>query len=192
MDYEWLNTQFSLHPEKSKSGLALALGLSPPAISKILKGSRQIKAQEYMVMREYFDMPMDSYSAAKIKKRPSVPDADKKIDIPKSYAQHSVNENKYLQAFDVIDNKMQPSLCAGEQVIVNLKLNDPREPGIYLLSDGYTYMVRKCSPASRANPERIRISANDKSFKSQVLFANEFEVIGRVISKISTKSTKRA
>ncbi|HEY8190105.1 MAG TPA: helix-turn-helix transcriptional regulator, partial [Micavibrio sp.] len=65
MDTEWLKLQFRLHPERNKAGLAEALGLGAPAISKILSGGRQIKAAEYIAMRRYFGLPVDGERAAK-------------------------------------------------------------------------------------------------------------------------------
>lgn len=162
MDAQWLQEQFSLHPEKSKSVLADMLGLQPPTISKILGGARQIKPHEYRDMCAYFDLPTEICGALT-----------------------DMDTEKGLRIFEVSDDMMQPSFKKGDQVLVNIKLNNPREPEIYLLSDGLSYMVRQCSPASKANPERIRISANDDDFQSQVLYANEFEVVGRVITKFN-------
>lgn len=62
MDSQWLQLQFRLNPDKTKADLARALGLEPPAISKILAGNRQIKAQEYVKMREFFGMGGTSYN----------------------------------------------------------------------------------------------------------------------------------
>ena len=66
MDSQWLKEQFDCNPDKSKAGLARALNLEPPAISKILNGTRQIKAQEYNLMRQYFGLPIDGENASGI------------------------------------------------------------------------------------------------------------------------------
>lgn len=63
MDSQWLKTQFALNPGKTKAGLAEIMGLDPPAVSKILKGMRQIKAQEYAARRHYFGLPTDGASS---------------------------------------------------------------------------------------------------------------------------------
>lgn len=54
-----------MHPKKTKAQLARLLGLEPPAVSKILAGTRQIKAQEYMKMREFFCLGGNLSSQAK-------------------------------------------------------------------------------------------------------------------------------
>ena len=59
MDSQWLNRQFELYPTKTKARLADVLGLEPPAVSKILKGMRQIKAKEYALMRQYFGLSLE-------------------------------------------------------------------------------------------------------------------------------------
>ena len=57
MNAQWLAAQFDLYPSHSKSDLARALGLEPPAISKILGGMRKISAEEYITMRQFFGLP---------------------------------------------------------------------------------------------------------------------------------------
>jgi len=59
MDAIWLQKQFDKNPNLNKAGLARAIGLSPSAISKMLSGMRQIKAQEYINMRRYFGLPAE-------------------------------------------------------------------------------------------------------------------------------------
>lgn len=44
-------------PGKSQRGLARALGLDPAAINRMLKGDRQIKAQELAIIRAYLGLP---------------------------------------------------------------------------------------------------------------------------------------
>jgi hypothetical protein len=43
-------------PGKSKGGLAKALGRAAPAVTGILNGSRQIKARELPIIREYLEL----------------------------------------------------------------------------------------------------------------------------------------
>ena len=70
MDSQWLKTQFKLNPKKSKAALARALALEPPAISKILAGTRQIKAQEYVKMRKFFDLVTENHGFQKVEYTP--------------------------------------------------------------------------------------------------------------------------
>ncbi|MFK7840031.1 MAG: hypothetical protein AB8B83_06830, partial [Bdellovibrionales bacterium] len=46
--------------------MAYALRLEPSAISKILSGTRQIKAHEYNLMRQYFGLTIDGERASNL------------------------------------------------------------------------------------------------------------------------------
>lgn len=56
MDYKWLQEQFEQFPGKNKAGLARALDMGMPAVSKMLNNTRQIKAREYIIMQRYFGL----------------------------------------------------------------------------------------------------------------------------------------
>ena len=56
MDYKWLQKQFEQFPTKNKVGLARALNMGMPAVSKMLNNTRQIKAREYIIMQRYFGL----------------------------------------------------------------------------------------------------------------------------------------
>ena len=60
MDSLWLEKQFLQHPDKSKADLAASLNLPASSISKMLNGTRQIKAKEYLEMRKFFGFDLDS------------------------------------------------------------------------------------------------------------------------------------
>lgn len=195
MDSQWLKAQFRLHPEKSKADLARALGLEPPAVSKILGEGRQIKAQEYIAMRRFFGLPVDGEKSLALPEsgagvetgfgeRP-VPDDSQNWAIP-GYVSRLAPQGlpEQLRVFKVEESVMEPDYLLGEHVLVDTIRKNPEEPGVFVICDGFTYMIRDCVSASGANAGKIKISARQKDFQAQTLSRDEFLLIGRVVGKI--------
>ncbi len=199
MNAEWLKEQFDLNPEKSKSGLARAIGLDAPAISKILAGARQIKAHEYLSMRQYFGLSTEhlqettsnqnQYVLTPLKQdngfnEKTVPD-NAEWTIPQNIIKHKTNAHpSYLKTFTVEENTMEPDFKDGDVAIVDLTDKKPTPPGVFVVSDGFGYMLRQCEYIANSKPAKIKISANNKNFHPQILKESEFMVIGRIIGKV--------
>ena len=200
MDYQWLQTQFEHNPNKSKAGLAKALGLEPPAISKILKGNRQIKAHEYVTMRRYFGLPVDGENAiasqSVLKPLSSEdqsaflsdnadPDSGQNWVIPEEVlSQHTKASAENIKIFTIKEGNMEPDFKKGEPVLVDLSNNFPSPPGVYIISDGYSYLARQCEIVPGSKPPEIKISARDESFNPQVILLEDCQIVGRVIAKL--------
>lgn len=203
MDSQWLKIQFDLNPAKTKAGLAKAIGLEPPAISKILKGTRQIKAHEYVRMREYFELNLDAPM------RPAfdgdghykqIPLDTKKQDgfeemaglvtaeewtLPVSLLNKKAKSlPDQIRIFEIREETMEPDFSHGELVLVDLADRKPLTPGPYIVSDGFGYMVRFCELMPQSSPQEVRISANAQKFQTQVLSFEDFEILGRVVAKL--------
>ena len=181
-----------LHPGKSKADLAKAVGLGAPAISKILKGTRQIKAQEYILTRECFGMPNDGHAmvrghnAAKMAKDSIALHESKSAPgewlIPQSLKSSSDRSGgETLRVFEAHDTFMEPDFHKGERVLVDLNEKAPAQGGVFVISDGFSNMLRYCEAATQTG--KVKLSALN-NFEPQVLSANEFLIIGRVIAKL--------
>lgn len=204
MDSQWLKAQFQCNPGKTKAGLASALGLEPPAISKILSGDRQIKAKEYNLMRQYFGLPVDGQGALENnrleKKQTHAPewpaqeqalkeDADFvpaarwsiPTDISKQYKDGSPGQIQLLQ---VHENVMEPDFKRGENVLLDLSDVMPSPPGVFAVSDGFGLMIRHCELLPDSEHSAVKISAKSKGFQTQTLALDDFKIIGRVIAKL--------
>lgn len=194
MDSQWLQTQFRLHPAKSKADLARVLGLEPPAISKILGGGRQIKAQEYIAMRQFFGLPVDggkahipavaSAAGGGLREHVSADGftyAPSRADSPRHT---SANLSEQLRVFRVEEDVMEPDYIRGEHVLVDTTQKAPQPGGVFVVCDGFTYMVRDCSYVADKDNGKVRVSGRKKDFQAQVLQPHEFLMIGRVVAKI--------
>jgi hypothetical protein len=200
MDSQWLKTQFALHPGKTKTGLAQALALEPSAVSKILKGRRQIKAQEYAAMRLYFGLPVDGERAAQaqgpssyrlgtlsgdgqLAENDSAPPGEWIIPAAVLGQRTKAPEGE-VKVFTIGENSMEPDFRRGEPVLVDLSDTRPAPPGIFVVSDGFGFMVRQCEYVAGSDPPEIKLSAKDSAFSPQTLKHDEFRIIGRVIARL--------
>jgi hypothetical protein len=199
MDGQWLKTQFASNPEKTKAGLAAAIGVEPPAVSKILNGSRQIKAQEYILMREYFGLPSDGHDGARRKvvsysvnltdgkdghslEDGATPPAEWTIPANISGPRAATPGGKN-RIFQVRDSLMEPEFSKGEHVLVDTADRKPSPSGVFIVSDGFSNMLRYCEYLPKSS-DAVRISARMEGFQPQVLKAGDFLLIGRVVAKL--------
>ena len=199
MDSRWLKAQFDHNPEKSKAALARALNLEPPAISKILNGTRQIKAAEYLAMRVFFGLPIDGEKSTTSSHSTLEPlhagsdltdnPFDSHWKIPSSILQaHTKSSPQNIKIFKVEERLMEPDFSHGEHVLVDLADCKPSPEGAFVVSDGFGFMVRHCSYVAQSDPPKVKITARKSSFSSQTLPLDEFQIIGRVIAKLEWMS----
>lgn len=198
MDSQWLKTQFELNPDRSKADLARALSLEPPAISKILNGTRQVKATEYTIMRRFFGLPVDgeqavsaganSYVMGTLEGEEALKEGEQENGtwaIPADIlAKRTKAPPEQIKIFKVSESVMEPDFKQGEHVVVDLSDKRPSPPGTYVVSDGFGYMIRQCAYVPRSSPPEIKLTAIQKSFQPQTLKEEEFNIIGRVMAKL--------
>jgi len=199
MDAKWLKMQFDLNPDMVKSDLAEQLGLEPPAISKILKGTRQIKAQEYAQMRAFFGFPSieagdpvytSGYRLGELANGNAMEEEhvfaqEEDWVIP----QKIINKRTSATAdqIKIFENKeplMAPEFALGAHVVVDLSDAQPSPPGVFVIYDGMGHMLRHCEFVANSSPQEITISAHCSNFTEQRLFLDDVTIVGRVIAKL--------
>lgn len=197
MDSEWLKTQFRLNPDKSKADLAVALGIGAPAISKMLAGTRQIKAGEYVQMRRFFGLPADGDSAAGgrkgryvleplgLKEKDTATDGDSWVVPANLLSGRTAAAPDKIKIFTVAESAMAPDFAPGEQVLVDLSDQKPSPPGVFIVSDGIGHIIRRCEYVPRSQPPQVRLSTASGKFEPHVLPLKDAGLIGRVIAKLS-------
>lgn len=196
MDAQWLNAQFANDPEKSKADLARILGLEAPAVSKMLNGTRQIKATEYVRMREFFGLTNDgdksvvntnNYIIKPLEKsglNDLAGDQGEWVMPADIIAEHTNAPSDKIKIFSVRENMMQPDFNKGEHVIVDLTDKTPSPPGVFIVSDGFGTLVRQCEFVAGSKPTKFKISAISDKFQPQILLEDDFKILGRVIAKL--------
>lgn len=200
MDAQWLRAQFEHNPERSKADLARSLNLEPPAISKILNGTRQIKAQEYQTMRQFFGLPVDGQRIAEpanayrldtlagdqnALREDGQEDISESWSIPNSIlSQRTQSSPENIKVFTIQESMMEPDYKRGEHVLVDLSDQTPTPPGPFIIFDGFGYMLRLCEFSPKSDPPEIKISASNPGFQTQTLLQKDIELTGRVIAKL--------
>jgi len=206
MDDQWVKTQLKLHPEKTKADLARFIGLEPPAVSKILNGSRQIKAHEYIKMRSFFGMvndgnkavsrahdykssSQDSYVIEPLANNEmhdsTAPLSNNNWIMPASIVgRHTKTPPEKIKLFAVEGNAMDPDFASGEQVLVDTSDTKPSPSGFFVLSDGMGHIIRQCEYIPHSTPALIKISARNSQYESYEIELKKTELIGRVIAKL--------
>lgn len=197
---QWLNEQFKRDPRKKKAALAKALGLEAPAISKLLNGSRQLKAHELEIVKHFFGVvtpinisvdPNSGVYEHRIQASPphALQDSRKSEDgnwlMPddlknKNFEAQTLNATRILKNSD---DAMAPEFRNGEFVLVNTE--DKQLPGVFMITDGYSQMIRYCEMLPEPEEyDQIKISAHAKNFIPQILFEDDLNIIGRVVGKV--------
>ncbi len=194
----WLNEELERRPGKSKAELAKALNLEPPAVSKILNGTRQIKAIEYVRILEFLGISANEKG---------LPEAPPEIKTDHEQTAAGLHEKKHDQGqwsipadilgqkrpdipeivhrpFCINDNKMEPDFKEGEHVLVDSSAKPDQTVQPFLVSDGHNRMVRFCRIIPKSSPRTIEISSKAKGFEPQQLFEKDFDIIGKVVAKI--------
>lgn len=198
MNAKWLQEQFERAPFKTKASLAQALGLEPSAISKILRGTRQIKAFEYAKMRSFFGLApeFDGDDGRATRIRPLLDGVEQG-----EYAGHVANDEvwviptdvlqkgtqatpEHIRIFSISEPLMEPDFKRDEHVLIDLTQTLPSPPGCFVISDGFSHMVRFCEIVAGSDPVEVRITARSNLFSTQRLKLDEFNVLGRVIAKL--------
>ncbi len=192
--------QLTHNPDKSKAALAKAIGVQASGISKILAGSRQIKAHEYMAMRRFFGLPVDGEAAAQQRSNasytimplemgalhdngPRTGDLDWVIPANILNARTQAPPDK-IKIFQVRETAMESEFKQGEYVLVDLSDRTPTPPGVFLVSDGFGHMLRNCAFMPKTHPPTVRVSALQQGFMAQTLKLEDFLITGRVIAKL--------
>jgi hypothetical protein len=198
MNADWLKAQLALNPALSKADLARALALDAPAISKILSGNRQIKAEEYVAMRRFFGLPNDGGKAAQAGGASGYVIAPLPADglreksgaggewvMPADLiSRHTKAPPEKIKIFTVGEKAMQPDFAEGEQVLVDLSDTDPRSPGFFVVHDGFSHIIRHCAYVPHSKPARVRMTAQSAKIAPFETEAKNAALTGRVIAKL--------
>lgn len=179
MDAQWLNQQFDKFPDKSKSDLSELLGIQPSGISKMLAGTRQIKAKEYMLMRKFFEQPGHGQSLG-LKKTGILSNAGMNDFISQGWTQGAPNQT--YNVIEVSDAGMLPDFLPGERVLIDIKSGPDEKSGIFALEENGKTILRIIEKNS---PLKLKISALSKDAPAKLLPYGKVRILGRVIAKLN-------
>ena len=176
MDSVWLAKQFLAQPAKTKAGLALALGLPASAVSKMINGSRAIKAKEYLTMRKFFGFETD------IKTRKNLEAVRSPAAFFNDLDQEKLAELKPIYDVVVIaDSAMLPHLRPQDRVLINRKDKLPHRPALYAIRHNGVMSVRYVS----LDGARDYAVQDGQGNSTSYIPRDEVEILGSVIAKLA-------
>jgi len=176
MDIKWLAEMLE-RPGFSQAGLARALGKDAAAVNRMLKGERQIKANEVPVILEYLNEPPEPPLHTRI--RPLPPPGELRADVPVWASAEAgadgamvlvndpidyIRRSERMQgvknpfAFYVIGSSMSPAIEHGDQVVVNPVL--PVRAGldcVFIHEDGSGTMLALVKRLLRVSADHWRV-----------------------------------
>lgn len=75
----------------------------------------------------------------------------------------------------------EPTLVAGQLIMVDSRIRRPYPPGFFLCWDGNGMVLKKLSVVPRSNPPRVQLISDNKTYPTYELLLSEVEIYGRVI-----------
>lgn len=179
MDAKWLTDQFEKNPAKSKGDLSEILGIQASGISKMLAGTRQIKAREYMLMRKFFGMPGSGDAA--LRKSDGIQSySDLRVEDPSK--QNWTAKPSAYNVIEVSDSAMVPDFLPGERVLVDASSRPSERPGVFALEDQGKIVIRI---AEQLSASKIALSSILKTTERKTVTAGKLKILGRVIAKLN-------
>lgn len=88
-----------------------------------------------------------------------------------------------IRISSIEDSSMAPEFVKGEQILIDLSDRTPSPPGVFVLYDGMSHIVRSCEYVPHSVPPKIKLTAHSQKF-SYVLELDKAQIIGRVIAKL--------
>lgn len=86
-----------------------------------------------------------------------------------------------LRMIFVEGDSMEPTLCQGDKIIVDISRRNPSPPGIFVLFDGFGLVVKRLEFLSNSNPPSLRILSDNPQYLPYERAITEANIIGRVV-----------
>lgn len=87
----------------------------------------------------------------------------------------------------IIDTKgdsMQPTLVAGDRVVIDQSDKNPSQGGIFAIWDGYGVKVKRVETIAQSKPRRIRVLSENPVYPPDEIAVEDSTIVGRVVGLI--------
>ncbi len=88
-----------------------------------------------------------------------------------------------LRIIAVQGDSMAPDFRPGERVMVDLADRIPSPPGVFVVWDGFGFVLKRLEMVPYSAPARVRIVSSNRAYETHELPAESLSVNGRVIGK---------
>jgi plasmid maintenance system antidote protein VapI len=180
MDSLWLAKQFIAHSHKSKAELALALKLPPSSISKMIKGTRQIKATEFMEMRKFFGFDVDKKTKTSL--RAMISPLAALNEIEQDEFERKIEKQK--PDYDIVridDLDMIPLFMPDDHILIDRNYKAVHRMGLYAYEFNQKIFVRYIL-SNRSNDYEVRDMTPNET---QYVPRNYVKILGMVVGKVT-------
>lgn len=86
-----------------------------------------------------------------------------------------------LRMIFIAGDSMEPTLCQGDMILVDITKKNPSPPGIFVLFDGLGLVAKRIEFLSHSRPPSIRILSDNPQYLPYERHIAETEIIGRVV-----------
>ncbi len=119
----------------------------------------------------------NSYAAEGVRAEWSLPDAVMREQLRAA--------PKNIRVFEVIGNSMEPRLCEGDRVFIDLRYSVPSPEGIFALWDGYGLVIKRLQIVMGSEPVRLRIISANASYAAYETALDDVKIIGRFAGRFT-------
>lgn len=85
-----------------------------------------------------------------------------------------------LRIMTVEGDSMEPTLFAGDTVLVDMTRRSPNPPGIFVLDDGMGLVAKRLQHVPNSDPPAVRVISDNKHYPEYERTADEINIIGRI------------
>ncbi len=109
-----------------------------------------------------------------------------RADGPRAFPSRVVHDDLQGAATDFLwavigGSAMAPSLLDGDEVLINKRLGQPVQPGIFVVDEGIGPVPKWLEYVPASAPRRYRLRAEDQRFEAYELAAEQITIIGRIV-----------
>ncbi|MDG1286348.1 MAG: S24 family peptidase [Rickettsiales bacterium] len=176
--YDILNGK-STNPNTAKMArISSALGVSLSALLGLdSEMTQKSDKSEYVMVTRMLTTSTDKGGAMIIEEKEGEP-----YYFRKSWVQERLNaQPENLRMIFVEGDSMEPSLCNGDMILIDITKKNPSPSGIFVLFDGMGLIAKRLEFLPHSTPPSIRILSDNSQYHPYERSLEETDIIGRVV-----------
>lgn len=106
--------------------------------------------------------------------------------IPARYVREELRSKPdQIRLVEVLGDSMEPTLGAGDRVMIDTGHRSPSPPGVYAVWDGYGVVVKRVELVPLSDPPKVRLISDNKNHREYEVTLEEANIIGRIVARVS-------
>lgn len=192
--------------------VAELLGIGKSAVTGILNGSRQLKAQELQTLEAFFKqknntkaesgvelpeldvragaggggVPVDTWEADGNGGMIAVDAVRDHWTLPGNFVRNVLRSSPQATTIiEVLGDSMEPTMRPGDRVFIDTNHRHPSPPGVFAVWDGFGIVVKRIELVPMSDPPQVRLISDNKNHAVYTASLTDAHIIGRVIGRIT-------